>query len=135
MDSLDNHGIILRELRKRSGLSIQNAAQMIQKSAGWLCEVENADGTCRLLPSEFDRIIRILGGSDERHMFKTWIANYKNQEKISKFYDGAVIKFIRMKKGFSLSQAAPKVGLSKGYLSKLETGVAPMTLERGCQRM
>jgi transcriptional regulator with XRE-family HTH domain len=135
MESLDNHGIILRELRKRNGLSIQKVAVMIQKSPGWLCEVENAEGTCRLSASEFDRIVGILGGSNERHMFKTWIANYKNQSKVSKFYDGAVIKYIRLKKGISLSQAARKVGLSKGYLSKLETGAAPMTLERRCKLM
>lgn len=135
MDSTENYGSIIRILRKRSGYSIQNAAKMIQKSAGWLCEVENSVGTSRLSPSEFDRVVDLLGGSKDRHMFKTWIAGMKNQDRVSKIFDGAVLKFIRIKKGLSLTAGARMVGISKGYLSKLETGIAPITLERRNQIM
>lgn len=129
MDSLENHGIILRELRRRSEFSVQKAAQMIQKSTGWLSEVETGGGTCRLTSSEFERILKILGGTNFRPMFKTWIANHKNQEKVSKVFDGAVLRYIRVKKGFSLTAAAKQMGFSKGYLSRLETGASPMTLK------
>lgn len=135
MNHLENHGIILRTLRKRKDLSIQKAAKMIGKSPGWLCEVETGGGTCRLSPSEFDRIVDLLGGSKERAMFKTWIANFKNQQKISKVYDGAILKFIRLKKGFSLTTASAKLGLSKGYLSKLENGLMPISLDRRIEMM
>lgn len=130
MDSSENYGIIIRHLRKRSGLSVQKTAKLLGKSAGWICEIENGVGTCRLRPTEFDRAVELLGGSKERHMFKTWIAGLKNQERASKVFDGAVLKFIRIKKGLSLTAAAQKVGISKGYLSKLETGLAAIRLER-----
>ncbi len=130
MASNENYGTIIRILRRRSGLSVQKTAKMISKSAGWLCEVENSVGTCRLREAEFDRIVELLGGSKDRPMFKTWIAGLKNQERSSKVFDGAVLKFIRIKKGWNLTEAARNAGLSKGYLSKLETGLAPITLER-----
>ncbi len=135
MEPVNNHGIIIRELRKRSKLSIQIAARLIGKSAGWLCEVENDTGTSRLSDAEFDRIVDALGGAGERHQFKTWIAGIKNQDRANKVFDGAVLKFIRIKKGLSLSAAAIKVGVSKGYLSKLETGATPISLERRNQIM
>ncbi|MBK9322428.1 MAG: transcriptional regulator [Bdellovibrionaceae bacterium] len=135
MDHLNNHGLIIRELRTRSSLSIQKAAGLIGKSVGWLCEVENDRGTSRLNTAEFDRIIEILGGSNQRHMFKTWIANQKNQDRTNKVFDGAVLKFIRIKKGISLFEASLKVGLSKGNLSKIENGAKPVTLEMRNQIM
>lgn len=130
MDALENHGPLLRELRKRAGISLQNLADKIGRSSGWLSEVENGVGTSRLSSREFDRIVDVLGFTNDRHLFKTWMAGLKNQERASKVFDGAVLKFIRIKKGFSLTAAAKKVGLSKSYLSKLETGSVPMTLER-----
>lgn len=129
MDTLENHGIIIRELRTRKGLSVQKAAETIQKSTGWLCEVENSIGTCRLTAAEFERIVHILGGTKERHMFKTWIANYKNQERVCRTYDGAVLRHVRLKKEMTLAAAAKLLGVSIAYLSRLETGMRPMTLD------
>src|SRR5690606_15598291 len=85
--------------------------------------------TCRLSAQEFERILRILGGTGHRAMFKTWIANHKNQEKVNKVYDGAVLKYIRVKKGLTVTEAARKIGLSKGYLSRLETGASPINTD------
>ena len=96
---------------------------MLDRSIGWISEVENAVGTAKLTASEFDRIVDLLGGGNQRHMFKTWIASIKNQERSSKLFDGAVLKFIRQKKGLSLESASRKLELSKGYLSKMENGV------------
>jgi transcriptional regulator with XRE-family HTH domain len=131
MDLLENHGIIIRELRTRAGFSVQKTAKMIQKSAGWLSEIESGRGTCRLTSTDFEHVIGILKGTSYRPMFKTWIANHKNQEKISKAFDGAVLKHIRSKKerGLTLTAAAKQVGISKGYLSRLEKGACPMTLK------
>jgi transcriptional regulator with XRE-family HTH domain len=130
MNSNENYGMIIRLLRRRCGLSIQNAAEKIGRSAGWLCEVENGAGTCRLTSEEFDRIVELLGGSGERYLFKTWVAGLRNQARVSKIYDGAVLKYIRLKRGLSLTTAARLAGLSKGYLSKLETGGAEVKVER-----
>lgn len=71
MEPVNNHGIIIRELRKRSKLSIQKAPRLIGKSTGWLCEIENDTSTSRLTAPEFDRIVEVLGGASERHLFKT----------------------------------------------------------------
>lgn len=128
MNHLNNHGLVIRELRKRNGLSIQKTALLIEKSVGWLCEIENGLGTSRLRQDEFDRITGILGGANDRHMFKTWIANQKNLERINSEFDGAVLKYIRMKKKIKLADASRLTGFSKGYLSKLENGWKPVSL-------
>lgn len=135
MESLENHGLIIRELRTNLQLSIHKAAGLIEKSAGWLCEIENGKRRSRLSSNEFNRIVEILGGSNQKHLFKTWVASQKNLERNSKIFDGAVLKFIRLKKEFSLSNASKMVEISKGYLSKLETGKAPLTFERRNQIM
>jgi transcriptional regulator with XRE-family HTH domain len=127
--------MIIRLLRKRAGFSIHKTANLIRKSAGWLCEIENGQRNSQLSAVDFDRVVEILGGAGERHQFKTWIAGLKNQDRSNKVFDGAVLKFIRIKKGLSLSSGARKIGISKGYLSKLETGAAPISLERRNQIM
>ena len=129
MESLENHGIIIRELRKLSGLSVQKAAKILGHSTGWLWEVECGSGRCRLTTSEFDRIVDVLDGAKHRPMFRIWVANHKNDERKDKSFEGAVLKFIRKKKGLRLSAAANLSGLSCSYLSKLECGIKPMTLE------
>jgi transcriptional regulator with XRE-family HTH domain len=128
MDQLENHGPLLRELRKRAGISLQNLAGKIGRSSGWLSEVENGIGTCRLSTREFDRIVDVLGFTKDRHLFKTWMAGLKNQERSSKVFDGAVLKFIRLKQGLNLTAAAKKAGVSPGYLCKVEKGTKPATL-------
>ncbi len=129
MDSLENHGIILRELRRLAELSVQQAAIKIGKSSGWLCEVETGSGRCRLKSSEFDRIVQILDGVQYRSMFRTWVANHKNAERVDKTFDGAILKFIRRKKELSLQTAARLAGVSCGYLCKLENGTKPTSLD------
>ena len=135
MDSSHNYGLIVRELRKRAGLSLQKAASLIGKSYSWMSEIENGVGTCRLTSSQFDRIVEALGGSNQRHMFKTWIAGQKNLERKNKEFDGAVLKFFRLRAGLTIATAAMRIGISKGFLSKLETGAAPISLERRNQVM
>lgn len=135
MDALENHGPLLRELRKRAGISLQILAERVGRSSGWMSEIENGVGTCRLSGREFDRIVDVLGFTKDRHLFKTLMAGLKNQERSSKVFDGAVLKFIRIKKGLSLRDVARKLGLSAGYLCKLEKGFAPISLERRNQLM
>lgn len=128
METLENHGPLLRELRARAGISLQKLAETIGRSAGWLSEIENGVGTCRLSSREFDRIVDTLGFSKDRHLFKTWMAGLKNQDRSSKEFDGAILKFIRLKKELSLREAASIAGVSPGYLCKVEKGKMPVTL-------
>ena len=77
MIPLENHGLIIRELRKLQGLSVRKAACRIHRSIGWLSEFENAKGTARLTEAEFDRIVAIFDGSRHKSMFRTCLTNHK----------------------------------------------------------
>jgi transcriptional regulator with XRE-family HTH domain len=128
-DSMENHGLIIRQLRKRAGLTIHAAAKKLDRSVGWLSEVENGRGAARLTEREFERIVDALDGAKHRALFRIWVANHKNRARAAKTFDGAVLKFIRVKKELGLIEAAQETGLSVGYLSKIETGAKPVTVE------
>lgn len=132
---MENVGVIIQHLRTLTGLSVRKTAQKINRSVGWLSELENSRGTARIDEDEFNRVVDLLGGSKHRSMFKTWAANAKNRDRAERTFDGAVLKFIRIKKGFSLEKASGLTKLSIGYLSKIETGLKPVTLERRNQIM
>lgn len=119
---MDNYGLILKHLRKLSCLSLHTAAKRIGKSVGWLSEIENNKGLARITEREFQRIVESLDGAKHRPMFRTWVANFKNRERVIKTFDGAVFKFIRKKQNRTLSNAASLIGISKGQLSKIESG-------------
>lgn len=129
MIPLENHGLIIRELRKLQGLSVRKAAQKLNRGLGWLSEIENCKGTARLTEDEFDRIVTALDGSRHKNMFRTWVASHLHEERINKTFDGAVLKFIRVKKGLDLQRASELAEISRGYLCKLENGSKPMTLQ------
>ena len=136
MERNSKEGLILRHLRRRIGFSLQKAAALIGKSSGWLSEVENGCGTCRISEDEFNRLVDLLGGSGDRHQFKTWIAAQRNQElRSNRVFDGAVLKHIRVNEGISLKEAAAKLGISKSYLSRLENGACPVSIERRDEMM
>lgn len=126
---MESYGVIIQQLRKLANLSVQQAAQKIGRSKGWLSEIETASGRCRLTEQEFNRIVDVLDGSKHRPLFKTWAANSKNRQKSAKVFDGAVLKYIRLKKGFGLLKASQVTGLSIGYISKMESGSKPVSFE------
>ncbi|OFZ29262.1 MAG: hypothetical protein A2622_07530 [Bdellovibrionales bacterium RIFCSPHIGHO2_01_FULL_40_29] len=124
---MDNYGVIIRHLRQLSGLSVQQAAQQIGRSKGWLSEIENGKGRSRVSETEFQRIIKILHGTQFVPLFKTWVANFKNKQRINNTFDGAVLKFIRIKKNLSLENASKLTKISSAQLSKIENGINPVT--------
>jgi transcriptional regulator with XRE-family HTH domain len=126
---MQNYGLIIHHLRLLAGLSVQQTAKRIERSTGWLSEVENGYGRSRLREEEFNRIVEVLDGQKHKSMFMTWVASYKKREKSDKTFDGAVLKFIRIKKSFSLKKAAMITGVSAAQISKLETGMKPVTHE------
>ncbi len=129
---MDNYGLILKHIRKLSGLSLHATAKKIGKSVGWLSEIENGKGLARITEREFQRIVECLDGTKHRPMFRTWVANFKNRERVNKTFDGAVFKYIRKKQGHTLSNAASLIGISKGQLSKIESGRKTISVaERG----
>lgn len=129
---MNHHGVILRKLRMINQLSIKDAAQRIGRAAGWLSEVENGKGSARIHSQEFDRVVGIYGGEAYRKHFPLWVASScKKQEVIKKDieFTGSILKYLRKKTGITLETAADKVGLSKSYLSYLEGGMKPVSLE------
>lgn len=126
---MENHGIIIRHLRKLAGLDVRAAALKIGKSTGWLSEVENNRGKARLTETEFQRIVELLDGARHRSMFKIWVANQKNRERAQTTFEGAVLKYIRIKKELSLYDAARACRISPSYLSKIECGLKSVRLE------
>jgi len=129
MDAQTHYGVILKRLRQIESLSVQMFGKRIGKSTGWVSQVENEKGDTRLSETEFNRIVEICGAEKHREMFRTWVANHNNGERVDRTYDGAVLKFIRLKKDLNLNNAAKAAGLSAGYLSKLERGLRPATSE------
>lgn len=126
---MESYGLIIHHLRILAGLSVRETAEKIGRSVGWLSEIENNCGTARITDEEFNRIVVALGGAKHRPMFKTWVASLQNQDRAAKTFDGAVLKFIRLRKELSIGEAAKRTGLSKGYLSKIENGFKAVDLE------
>jgi len=124
-----NYGVIIRHLRRMMKLSLQEFARRIERSMGWLSEVENGVGECRLSESEFNRIVDLMDAGKHREMFRTWVANHRNAERTDHTFDGAVLKYIRIKNKIKLKATAKRVGLSVPHLSKIERGLRPITLE------
>jgi transcriptional regulator with XRE-family HTH domain len=121
---MDHYGVILRKLRELNQLTIKQAASSIERSAGWLSEVEGGRGLSKLMPSEFERIVAIYGGDRYRKQFGIWIAKAKAPYVPPKevVFNGAILKHLRKKSNLTLDEAAEKIGLSGRYLSAMETG-------------
>lgn len=121
---MDHYGVILRRLRELNQLTIKQAASRIERSAGWLSEVEGDRGLSKLMPSEFERIVAVYGGDRYRKQFGIWIAKAKTPYTPPKetVFNGAILKHLRKKAKLTLDEAAEKIGLSGRYLSAMETG-------------
>lgn len=128
---MENYGIILRRLRKMKNLTIRQAAALIGRSGGWLSEIENSCGLSRIADEEFDDLVTKLDGDQHRSSFGGWVRVEKQVEassdKVS--FDGPILKHLRTKAGFTLERAAAGLGISEGYLSKLENGSKVIHLE------
>ncbi len=122
---MNNYGVILKKLRLVNRLTIKEAAKKIEKSTGWICNVENGNGHARIFPDEFERIVNAYGGEEYRKQFGAWIAKSKIQESnglADSSFGGSVLKYLRTKKDMSLAEAGLRAGLTASYLSYLETG-------------
>ena len=126
---MNHYGLVIRHLRKLGGSSLKATAAKIERSVGWLSEIENNQGLSRLRQDEFDRIVSLLDGDKYRKLFRTWVSNKKRGARVDRSLDGAVIKHLRNKLRLSLDQASERIGLSKRYLSNLENGYKPVNLE------
>lgn len=128
---MTNYGVVLRKLRELNQLPIKQAAKIIGRSPGWLSEIENDRGEARIGLEEFERIVVAYGGQKHRDKFKIWIANAHKPEKakVPLSFDGAILKYLREKADLSIEAAASSNKISDGYLSKLENGRKPISLQ------
>lgn len=125
---MNHYGVILRKLRELKQLPIKEAAKRIERSAGWLSEIENAKGAARIHPQEFERIVAAYDGETYRKQFGIWVAQANKPAAAPKEiqFTGPVLRYLREKANLSLGAAASQAGLSRCYLSYLETGVKPL---------
>jgi len=128
---MEHYGVVLRKLRELNQLSIKEAAKHIKRSAGWLSEIENEKGSARIYPLEFERIVAAYNGEAHRPQFGIWVAKAYKPEPTKKeiCFGGSILRYLRKKAQKSLDTASQEVGLSKAYLSYIETGVKPLSLE------
>jgi len=124
-----NNGVVIRKLREIEGLSVQQFAKRVGKSRGWVSEVESGVGRCRVSEQELNRIVELLGAAKHRPMFRTWVASHRNAERIDRSLEGAILKFVRVKRGLRLEDVAADAGVSTCYLSKIENGHKPPPFE------
>lgn len=124
-------GVILKKLREINKLSLKQAAQKIERSVGWLSEVENNKGHARIKATEFERIVSVYGGQPYRKQFGAWIARSKVAEQKPKglCFDGPILRYLRCRAKLTLEQVAIQTGLSTGYLADLENGNRRIDLE------
>lgn len=117
-------GVILRKIREEKQLSLNQAAQKIQRSVGWLCEVENEKGNSRINDIEFDRVVELLEANDLRPKFSYWMQkDGENQIQKSSYLEGPIFKHLRKKSNITQKDAADSLGLSETYLSLVENGL------------
>ena len=124
-----NYGVIIRELRKRQKMTNSEFAKEIGRSRGWLSDIERCNGKCQVSDSEFERILECFKAQNLRPMFRMWAANASKFDLIDRRMEGAVLKYVRIKKELKLKDVAKLVGCSSGYLSKVENGRFPPTVE------
>lgn len=134
---MNNYGVILRKLRELNRLTIKQAARRIERSAGWLSEIENGKGAARIHPQEFERVVAAYKGEPYRKQFGIWVAkaHKPTSTRTEIEFSGSVLKYLRKKAHLTLADAAKKMGLSKSYLSALENGVKPLSTELRNQLM
>lgn len=120
---MNNYGVVLKRLRKDRGLTIKQASETINRGVGWLCEVENSNGTARIDTQEFERIVKAYGAAYEPQKFSGWTTlEAKMSKKRSLQFDGAILKYLRQKAKLNLNEASKILGVANGYLSDLENG-------------
>lgn len=127
---MTNYGVVLRKLREINQLPIKKAAKVIGRSPGWLSEIENDRGLARIGLDEFERIVAVYGGQKHREKFKMWIANSHKpvRQQVTMSFDGAILKYLREKAELSIEAVSLSNKISEGYLSKLENGLKPISL-------
>ena len=128
MEGNENYGVILKHLREQMKLSVRKFSKKINRSIGWISEIENGTGTARLTSAEFDSLVELLDAGKWRGQFRTWVANYKNAERVDRTFEGAILKHVRVKKGIRLEDAAKLAEMSPCYLSQIENGHKPPPL-------
>ena len=121
---MERERIILKKLREQNKLTLDEAAKLIGKSKGWLSEIENNKGRSVLRPKDYGRIYALYNGDKYKRYFGSWVKKVINENKSqSTTLDGAIYKFLRCHKAkLSLDCASRNIGVSKGYLSKVENG-------------
>lgn len=73
--------------------------------------------------------VELLGAAKHRPMFRMWVANSTKFKNIDRSLEGAVLKFVRLKKGLALEDLGGELKISARHLSRVEKGIIQPTVE------
>jgi transcriptional regulator with XRE-family HTH domain len=123
---MNSYGVILVNIMKRNALSYREVSTKVGRSLGWLNQV--IKGQRELTQAEFCEILNHLNIKNDPKRFASWVASSQRltQHQVTSF-DGAILKFLRQKKGLKLEQVSSKLEISISYLSKIENGQKPVS--------
>lgn len=117
---MNSAGFIFKEIRKQNALTLEKCAQLTGKSKSWLSAIENGK-TNSVTQDELNALVTLIGCPSKIQI----PTNKKRPQEIS--FTGAIIKYLREKKGLSLKEAAQKLDFSPAHLSRLENGLKPIS--------
>ena len=70
---MEQERLILKKLREQNELSLDAAVKLIERSKGWLSEIENNKGRSILRPREYQRIYQLYNGDKYKRYFGSWV--------------------------------------------------------------
>jgi len=126
---MNTYGVILKNLRSLNQLTLKQAAKHLNKSSGWLSEIENDKGRAKITPDEFERIVKAYDGEKFKRHFGLWVSQEKKTQTKEVSFNGPILKYLRIKANLTLAEAAKRSELSKSYLSYLENGQKALSKE------
>ena len=121
---MESERVILKRLREINGLTIRQAAEQVGRSIGWLSEIETGSRKCALKVRDREKLMQLYKADKYKRQFGSWLTNAQKETNKQKApsLDGAIYKYLRTEKAkMTLKKVALRLGVSLGYLSKIES--------------
>ena len=126
---MNHRSVILKKIRQDKKLTLRQAAPVINRSSGWLSEVENNKKRAFIDEKEFKRIISCYQAEADLKRYQLWAATQRKQQNKRNWFEGAIFKHLRKKRGLSLAEASSRLGISKSHLANIEASRKIVTAE------
>ncbi len=126
---MNNYSVIIKKIRTDKKLTLRQAAKIINRSSGWLSEVENCKQRSVFTQQEFKRIASCYEAENELRKYQLWASTQKHKQEKRSWYEGAIFKYLRLRRGLSLIEASSLINISKSQLSNIEASRRQVDLE------